>query len=327
MIHIDRITKCHIECVGAFMNRFAGLFKIEAFRGHELPNGKVLEIAGTRHVLSPWNHNVITDIGLDMIGSGGGFLSYCHLGTGTNIETAGDTALQAFERKNDTIQSSSTTAQGTAPYYGSKTIVYRFDPPGSNKVYAEIGISKQTTTGNLFSRTRIKDGGGSNTTISVLANEYLDVTYQFRNYPDALTLEEYIVDAYDIDFLASQVTASGIWGLYLGGELTAVGGANHEWRAYSSNATIGSVTELPIAAQNSQEFGISVGSYSSTTYNKNITYTAGLNNANVTGGIGGAYFKTKYSQYQAIFVPVIPKNATKELSITLNYAWARAAIP
>lgn len=328
-IHIARVTRRGIEAVGAFHTRLAGKFQIEAFKGHELPNGEVLEIAGTRRVVAHWFDNIITNGGLDRVGSGGGFLNYCHIGTGTNTETATDTALQSFERSQSSIQSTSYTAQGSAPYYGSKTRTYRFNPPGSNKNYAEVGISWTSTTGNLFSRARIKDGGGSPTTISVLADEYLDVTYQCRNYPDALTLEEYSVGGYAIDFLASEVTTANVWGLDIGDELDWGNPLDTQWRAYSSDAAIGAVTGVPTASAFDDINNGTEGSYSPGTYYKDMTYNAGLNDGPSSGNasIGGATFNTEYSKYQAIFDPVIPKTNTQTLAITLRYTWARATIP
>lgn len=315
-----------IEVVGRLRNSFAGRFRVEAFQGQLLPDGRVIELPNTRHVLAEWFDNLITDGGLDRIFSGGGYLNYCHIGTGTATETVSDTALQSFERSQNSKPFDTFSAQGSAPYYGSRTITYRFNPPGVNKIYAEMGISWQATNGGLFSRARVKDLLGAPTTIEWLANEFLDVNYQLRNYPDALTLEEYVVDTYDIDFLAARVTQASDWGQNLGSVWTDPSGAFGSWRVYGFGTVLGPVTGIPTLTS-TQLNGSSKSTYVPGSRNIDVTYIAGPTEANtVSGGIHAARFFMNLSQYQAAFDPPIPKTDPNTLNITLNYSAARATI-
>lgn len=126
-------------------------------------------------------HNIITDIGLNRLGTAG-VLGACRIGTGTVAESAADTQLVSQSASTTTLQSSGGGAVSTAPQYGWRTEVYRFATGALNGNYSEIGVGWGTTGATLFSRALIKDGSGNPTTITVLSTETLDVTYELRLY-------------------------------------------------------------------------------------------------------------------------------------------------
>ena len=290
------------------------------------------EKRGSRRIAADFFDNIITNQGLDYKGGTAGFLDHCHVGTGTATETESDTALGNFVRVHNSIQSSVNAAQGSEPHYGKRTIVYRFNPPGSNHNYAEIGISKQNTTGGIFSRARIKDGGGSPTTISVLADEWLDSTYELRNYPDWVSGDDTgNVDGYDYTLRAALVTQAANAGWADG--IPSVHGFNpasatRTW-VYSDNAALGAVTSQPTAASNEATNSLgSVGSYSNGTYNADLTYSWGLGNGNLGGnGIQAFQLRSVWGIYQMLTDnPEVAKDANKVLDVTFNFAWTRATI-
>ena len=310
-----------------FGGRFA---KMECFKGIELGSGKVLEIAGTRHIVNHGFDNLITDLGMDYKGDGSSnWNRECQIGTGTVAEVVGDTALGARERAADSINDSWTTTQATAPYYGEQVMVFRFNPPGTNKVYSEVGISPfGIDTDNLNSRALIKDGVGAPDTISVLADEWLDVTYELRLYPDHLTVGNDTVDGYDLDLLAHLVTFStpNGWGSSVASAAATLFGST-----YSGDATLGPITGSPSSSgQDSNNAGGFADTYNDGTFNRNLHFTWGLNEGNYTGaspGIGAVALRTTLGLYQVLFDPPIPKTLNDTLQIDLNVAWARSVIP
>lgn len=309
----------------------AGRFvKMECFKGHLLGNGKVLEIAGTRHIVNYGFDNLIVNNGLDHKGgwTGNGINYTCQIGTGVVPEVITDTALGNRERAHDTLQSSVQFTQGSAPWYGSDLRVFRFNPPGSNKTYSEVGISPDgETVDNLFSRALIKDSSGLPTTIDVLADEWLDVTYELRLYPDHLTVSNASVSGFSLDLLASQVTWSGPigWGSEVSGEIKARYGST-----WSGDAVLGAVTGVPTAGENaSNDAGLSTGSYVPGTYSRDMTWSWGLNEGNYVTqpGIGAVEFRTSGGLYQVKFDPPIPKTVADTLNIDANLTWTRKVIP
>lgn len=146
------------------------------------------EVPGSRHVVVPWFDNLITDGGLDQLGSGSfnvDQIGYCRIGTGNTAPANTDTGLVA--------QVGSTNSAGIGGYSGLSvdgTYIYRrvskrFNPGTVSGVnLAEVAMAP-AATGQVFSRSLIKDTGGSPTTITLASDEYLDVVYELRIYlPD-----------------------------------------------------------------------------------------------------------------------------------------------
>lgn len=155
-----------------------GYFKIEAINS----------ATGRRRVVADWFPNLITNNGFDQylnssvgMNSTTGPMAYCRVGSGTATPAVTDSALQSQVASTNTIQSTTLGRASVSPYYAFITRVYRFNPGVATGNLSEIGVAP-AATGNLFSRALILDGFGSPTTITVLAGEILDVTYQFRLY-------------------------------------------------------------------------------------------------------------------------------------------------
>jgi hypothetical protein len=77
---------------------------------------------------------------------------------------------------------------------------------------------------------------------------------------------------------------------------------------------------------------ITNATYSSSAYNRDITWTVGLNDGNVTGGIRCFYFITGMGAYQCRIGATsgdatLPKDNTKVWTWVANLAWANATIP
>lgn len=311
--------------------------------GRPLPGTGIEVVTGE----TDWFGNIITNNGKnDYAATHYTVISaYCHCGTGTTAEAATDTALGSFVASTNTVQSSDESAQASAPYYSAMTKTFRFAEGDAEGIIAEVGISPQAATGDLFSRSLVKDGGGSPITITVLADEWLDVTYEFRVYPDGVTSggaaedntgtiaisgvnHDYILRACNVNDLEF-VPAANSRGQY------ATNVASFGF-AYGSDGALGAVTSTPtgssqdnIATTNSSAAN---ATYSNGTYNRDITWTVGLNDGNVTGGIRCFYFITGMGSFQCRIGATsgdatVGKNNTKVWTWVSNLAWANATIP
>ena len=284
----------------------AGWFKIEATR----PDG-------TRRVLADWFPNLILNGGLDRMGANNDYLSWCQVGSGSTAPVAAQTALVNRIAGTNTVQANVSGAQASAPYYGWQRRTYRFAQGVAAGNLSEVGVG-WGSTGSLFSRALILDGGGNPTTITVLSDEVLDVTYELRRYPGTVDLTGTVVlDGVTHTWVSrtAGVTTAGHWA---GIGAMALDGAQ------SFNGDIGPVTaQWPSGA--SGALSATPLAYSSGSHTRASTVSAGLNNSNLSGGIRSILISssTGAGSYQIQFDPAIPKDNTKVMSLTIQHTWAR----
>ena len=284
----------------------AGWFKIEATR----PDG-------TRRVLADWFPNLILNGGLDRVGDNTDYMNWCQVGSGSTAPVATQTALVNRIAGTSTRQSSVEGAQASAPYYGWFRRTYRFAQGVAAGNLSEVGVG-WATSGSLFSRALILDGGGSPTTITVLSDEVLDVTYELRRYPGTVDLTGTVVlDGVTHNWVSrvSGVTLAASWG---GAWRTALDYAS----AHSGD--IGDVT-ASAPSGTSRNLSVTNLAYSSGSYARAATVSAGLNDSNLSGGIRSIliFSYAGSGNYQIQFNPAIPKDNTKVLSLTIQHTWAR----
>ena len=299
----------------------AGRFKLEA----------VNEETGERRELTPWFNNLITDQGLNRLGTVGIHSngSFCMVGTGSATPATTDTALASQLAVTSTTTSVSYSGSTSAPYYGSVTTVYRFAAGSATGNLTELGIGYSGVA--VFSRTLIKDGSGNPTTITVLATEALDVTYELRLYPPAADVAHSTVISgvtYTGVIRASGVTsfsAGGDWAPNMGNSTpTLLSRGGEPAQAY--NGAIGPVTGSPSGTYVSINDCVTAA-YSNNSYQRTGTTTVGLSQGNLAGGITAIRILTSaMGVYQISFSPAIPKDATKVLTIGLTLSWARMVI-
>lgn len=307
---------------------------VDVSTGMPLPGTGIDVVTGE----SGWFDNIFTDNGLNKIAASiySDVSGYCHCGTGTAAENASDVSLATFLAATSNITANSETAQGSPPYYGKSTKTWRFAQGAAEGIIAEVGISDQATTGDLISRARVKDGGGTPTTIEVLSDEWLDVTYEFRLYPDHVSADgtgsvDYSGDSYDYTIRAANVTNY----LYLRALHCRAQGAVigvSQGAAYGSGAALGAVTSTPTGASSdtiaaSSGSAWSASSYSNGTFTRDISLTIDPTDGNTTGGVKALMFYTGLGSYQILFDPIIPKTVIKQWVFVATLAWTRATIP
>jgi hypothetical protein len=290
--------------------KVAGWFKMEAVR----PDG-------SKRLLADWFPNLVVDTGLNRIGTGS-YMSACHVGNGNATPNVLDTSLDGFMAGTTTVQASSYGAQSTVPYYGWKTITYRFGLGTVVGNVAEVGIATSASPAAiLFSRALVLDEFGAPTTVTVLADEVLDVTYQLRLYPDLVDRTGSIVvtgSGTHTYVLRAAVVTSSSWGAYLGG-VASFTHQNNTFRVY--NGAIGAVTSSPAGSGSSTS--MSNAGYSNNSYVRQGTAGYGLNYGNLAGGIKSILFDTTLGYYQAELTPNIDKTAIKTLVMTVQISWGR----
>ena len=287
-------------------------------------------IESTRTVVADWFPNLITDAGLDLMATASNWLSACHVGSGSAAPAVSDTRLQARIGSSSTRQDSkreSLPDQGYA--YLRQT--YRFTAGTATGNISELGIADSTNGDSytLLSRALVLDANGQPTTITVLADEVLDVTYEFRLYAP---------------------TTDGSGGLTLGGS-----GTTHRWTSRACDLGRGSTpwddtlgqawrchnegyswfgrvladAQLldrkanPTTADSRQATSVNRQAYTAGSHTVDFAFFCDLNDGNVSGGIGWVGMSGSFGAYQWVFEPKIAKTAAQKLTLNLRLSWAR----
>jgi hypothetical protein len=268
---------------------------------------------------------MITDLGLDLMGGTTDWMRFCQVGTGSATPSAADTALSAYKAGTQDLQSFTESGSLVSPFFCARTQRFRFAAGQATGNLTEVGVSTRVATGNLSSRALILDNVGNPTSITVLADEVLDVTYQFRQYvPEVdstgnITLDgvvyAYVARAANAD---SQSTTEG-WSIATGGQAGTTVGASFRQTAHSG--AIGLLTDEP-AGTTSEGTATSLA-YLPGSYQAEWSLAFGVNNGNFAGGIGAIRSRCGIGTYQFGFTPNIAKDLNKTLSLTFRHSWSR----
>jgi hypothetical protein len=255
------------------------------------------------------------------------------VGTGTSQPSVVETGLQNFIAGVSSPTSNTFTAEGSEPYYGSRTLTWRFGEGDAEGILAEVGVGRGNTNldgTDLFSRARIQVAGVDGT-IEVLDDEWLDVTYQLRAYPGVLVdaAGNFDISTVDTAYVLrnGSVASANSWGLPVGvrGFPDNPGEGNYI-TAYEATSVLGAVTGSPTGGSDNWS-AFSTGTYSADSFTQNVTFSGGLNDGNLTGGIGVFRLRTNLGHIQFSLIPVLAKDNTKVFDITLNYVWGPVVIP
>lgn len=273
--------------------------------------------------------NLITNVGLDMIGN---MISSdtCYVGTGNAPPQPTDVRLQSVRAWTQaTVAGSKTLDPTNTTYWAQHTITWRFPSGSASGNISEVAIGDGLHVNFLaFSRALVLDPAGNPTSITILADEILDVTYSYRAYPP-LTDTTFTVEI-------SGVTHTCV--------CRAAGVTGDEWRAISilntdvnymystaySVGALGPITGWPTGAGSTESRGGSPN-YVNGTFYRYYDNTFGLGMANIPGGIGAFATRMEYSQnrqpgaFQLSIDPPIQKTSDKVLTLRFKRSWKNYA--
>lgn len=305
-----------------------GRYKLRAVRlsddGHELSGRD----------LTGWFNNLITNAGLNRMATFSDYIDRCQVGSGSTTPAFTDTALVSLVAASTTIFDSDFGAESTPPYYCWRRNTYRFAAGVATGNISEVGVG-WASSGGLFSRALILDGVGDPTTITVLADETLDVVYELRfsipstdfvSDSSGITFTGSIGGTYDYIIRAANADTSGNAnpnpGWFIGVE--GVGMSNVPSSAvdvYSGD--IGSVDGEPSSPSGANPV-FSANAYTADSYQLTYTMAFSIAQGNASGGLRSLKFKAGFGDYQCQFDPAIPKTDEDILSLTFVQSWGRA---
>lgn len=312
---------------------YSGWYKMEAFRLDA--NGQ--EVPGSRRIAADWFPNLITNAGLDLLGTLTGASStvfaFCRVGSGNTAPADTDTALVSQVAFSSTEQAQTSGVNRTGAFYGWRRRTLRFAAGVATGTLAEVGVSA-TQAGALFSRALILDGGGVPTTITVLSDEVLDVTYELRCYPtmsDAtgtvtISGTNYSWTARPLNNVAYDFAWSTTIGANIGPRLT-IGGQ-------TSGAALADLPAQNAVVASGDRFTtgpITALAYTAGQYARSFQFNVGLNDGNISGGIGSFYAgnDSNGTGYCGLWAwglsPKLPKTSEFVATFTIRMSWGRYA--
>jgi hypothetical protein len=295
--------------------RVRGMYRLRV-RG---PDRKVRKDTG-------WFPNLITNQGLDWLYTNGGYFNNFMVGTANTAPANTDTTLAAqiaFIGLSNP-QSPSNGNSGTPPYYGYINLFGEFPQGAAAGNLQEIGLGPSST--GVFSRALIVNNVGVPTTLTVLANEFLDVSYQLQLY----------VPTVDV---TGSVTVAGTVCNYTLRAADAAGGSwnqgnfnNYPGLFGMANVTLYSdvalpaITGVPSGVSQGGASSIAHGSYTAGQYYIDATASFGLGAGN--GGLNNlalCHFGRvgNMGACSCLFGATIPKTSSQLMTLSFRQTWGR----
>lgn len=301
----------------------------------------VLNQGTERETSTGWMRNLVTDRGLDSLGSssfGLGFgqspLEYISVGSGTVAPAASDTSLGAyiFGAPGLLVRDSQVNL-GAPTYAGQFTLHYTFPKNSFTGNITEIGLGTSPSGANLFSRTLVVDNSGTPTALTVTSTDQLTIYYRLTCSPSlADSTGTVSLSGTSYGFTARIAQAASFLQpntVYMFTSSSAWPGADSMSSAwFEDNATLGAVTSTvsgtPVTP--SQVGPTSTPAYVLGRFYQDVSMSWGPALANsLTSGLRGieVHFGNSLGSWQWVFSTPIPKNNTKTLTLVFRFSWGR----
>jgi len=285
-----------------------GFYKIEAVKKN-----------GSKRLLANWFPNLITDQGLDRIGTARNYQTFCHVGSSSNTPAFTDTGLGSWIAFGNQ-ESNTHGIQGDSPYYSWRNTIYKFELGEAAGNLAEVGVGWARDNGFLFSRALILDSQGKPTIITVLSDEYLYVTYQYRRYlceVDTSGTVDIAGTTHGFVGRCARITSESYWPSIF----YARDAQSYDCTLYDGN--MGAIDGRPSGLYKS------TGSFEIEDYvvgNRYIdwTYSFGPSQGNLTEGASALLVNMCGGSYQFRIIPKIFKTSDDVLSLTFRASWDRS---
>ena len=291
-----------------------------------------------------WCPNTILDAGRNVMATQANWLSWCQVGTDGNFpatlpERQAETTLGAWHAGTNQIVAQSNGQSGSAPYYGWKRITWRFDPGTVAAILAEAGVGwgvgGPATPDTLISRAPILDPVlGTPTTVTPLADEILDVSYEMRYYPplvDVILPQVFLYDTtYDTISRASGVTG-GTWSQDIGLKIGYYRFDDSSWLV--ADGDIGTILTGPSGlTAYSVDANYFNSAYSANSYEVTVNIGVGALAWNLAAGIRSIRIATTAGSYQTQFNANpggtrIPKDSSYQMDMGWTLSWAEYVEP
>lgn len=305
--------------------RFKGIYRLTV---NKADSGLVVSDTG------PFD-NLITYQGLDHIGNppvfntsyGAPYINtHCGVGTGTTAPALTDVALESPlamfpSNAGSNVEGGITSYVAGSPAYYRCIWSYTFPAGTATGNLSEVGVGgtlSGDTTPRLFSRALIVDGGGVPTTITVLADEALTVTYELRLYIDSTDSSySFFINTTSYSGTLRRALIAAAPNMYYSMQV----GPFSAMYIQCWNGSIGAITGGP---SGSGDVGnayseISQSSYVVGTYYRDFRRDIPITEANIN--ISAISTVSPHGQWQFSVSPAIPKTSSLSLQLNWRQSW------
>jgi hypothetical protein len=296
-----------------------GYFRLKVFKADGTFTGKD----------TGWCHNLITNIGMDALATQIDVMDWYHVGTGSTDPAYTDTWLTQFTASSNDVINNVTGVVGTSYGYRRQTI--RFDVGTATGNLSECACGWSSTTGTAFMRELIRDGAGVAKTITVLADEFLEFTYELRYYipaGDFTGVGSIGTDSFNFTMRAASCTSTYWWADRIGLQIKPDTGAFYH---YAYTGSIGTIDTVPSGQSGDYTTSITVNSYNPGDHYRTFNYQADTTEWNVAGGyIKSVTAGCTANRWQCEFSHTstglgIAKSGANTLVLSFRISWSRAA--
>ena len=297
----------------------AGFYKLQTVSA----SGLIREDTG-------WFPNLITDSGMDYLANTDRWLTRCYVGTSSATPDVTDTSIGSLLASSTTVvggMSSYGKQISTDPFYSYKIVAYEFSEGSATGNISEVAIGP--SSGNVFSRSLVKDGSGNPTTVTVLSDEILRVVYEVRLYipkDDVTGTVDVNGTSHSWTSRAMSISDNSYWNTSIfsstGTQLEPRTDTSGNWSATMYGGAIGIVTSRPSGTSQRFSGASSVDPYVDGSFETSATYIASPDDDSVTE-IGAMTYMSDFTAYQIGFTPKIPKSDTERFTIKVKHSWAR----
>lgn len=276
-------------------------------------------------------NNLVTDVGLNALGgsSATNLSSFCQFGTGNTPPNTDQTSLVSpTGTRKSWSRNVSSGNSGAAPWYNYSIREWVFNPGDVSGNLSEIAFFNNGGT-VMFSRALIKDEFGNPTTLTILPDEYVYVTYEIRAYVGDLTDIPAEIElagvsyALNIRKIRVNVESSSIW------SPSTEPAASRIPYVYASTAQGGNTQSIPYTAYATMENSGVLQPYVANSLKRTFTASAGPSYANIVGGFNHilANRTGENAGFSIFFDKMVPKDTEKTLSFTVTTSWSRYVEP
>lgn len=284
--------------------------------------------------------NMILDSGLDLLGGySSDFADYMVAGTGNSEPSPSQTQLDS-KLGGSARSTGGSISRNDVESYVAFTRTYTGAVGAFVGNFSEIGIGPNASGTNLFSRSLLRDVEGNPTSITVLADEQLRVTYELRMYQPTGDTFVGELGGYEVTIrpmLVEDISDGGSWQYWTWGMLMGVGsnslpigsplqsGTNANagsLRLYSGE--IGPITGGPSGTMQTPNARTMVSrSYTPGSFEMEVTFNIPIGSGNFAGGLGAIALSMGGTLFQFGFSPKLNKTSENRLIFTVVYSWGR----
>ena len=259
---------------------------------------------------SPEFKNIVLNQGLERLGVGA-IESYCRVGSGSSAPLADQAQLDEQVAATSTITERN-NGVNVARGYNYISRKYRFDTGQAAGNLTEVGVGWGASGATLYNRAMIRDTSNNPTTVTVLADEVLDIYVELRSYvPLTTTRVTARISGVDYEIYFKPLVTSkneAFTRAYSCIDATGFSGAIQEGNNYPSGYL--------------DSFTYSNANYVPGSLEKVFSVYWGLNSGNAAP-LQTVVIETPFSTYQAQFSPKIPKTAETVLKLSFKIGWGR----